>query len=329
MIALLRSILMEPQSKPAPDLQDLIDPAQKTATAITVAATAFGLLAVFLINLISGAMPLKLLDPQWQLRVILQLIANVSFPLVGFMLICLAPQIDPGLALLQRWRHRSQTLALGAVLLFLLIIPLQTHASWKVIRQAKVEQATQLQNDQRRFAALQQAIEQATTMDDLQARMKALDGPVLGLQDQALPLERVRQQLLQALKLARSNNRTALASLPPDQVLAQVINTVQISCSSLVMALCFAAGARRPGSRRTLLLQAVYQGRQWLLSRKLMASTEAGQSLQERQRASDQQKKRHDDSRKRAIKEQQERERQHKQRLAKWGKQRDWFLKGR
>jgi hypothetical protein len=91
-----------------------------------VAATAFGLLAVFLINLISGAMPLKLLDPQWQLRVILQLIANVSFPLVGFMLICLAPQIDPGLALLQRWRHRSQTLALGAVLLFLLIIPLQT-----------------------------------------------------------------------------------------------------------------------------------------------------------------------------------------------------------
>lgn len=188
-----------------------------------------------------------------------------------------------------------------------------------------MEQATQLQNDQRRFAALQQAIEQATTMDDLQARMKALDGPVLGLQDQALPLERVRQQLLQALKLARSNNRTALASLPPDQVLAQVINTVQISCSSLVMALCFAAGARRPGSRRTLLLQAVYQGRQWLLSRKLMASTEAGQSLQERQRASDQQKKRHDDSRKRAIKEQQERERQHKQRLAKWGKQRDWF----
>jgi hypothetical protein len=36
-------------------------------------------------------------------------------------------------------------------------------------------------------------------------------------------------------------------------------------------------------------------------------------------------KKRHDDSRKRAIKEQQERERQHKQRLAKWGKQCNWF----
>jgi hypothetical protein len=70
-----------------------------------------------------------LLDPQWQLRVILQLIANVSFPLVGFMVICLAPQIDSGLALLQRWRQRSQSLAFVAVLLFLLTIPLQTHAS--------------------------------------------------------------------------------------------------------------------------------------------------------------------------------------------------------
>jgi hypothetical protein len=193
-----------------------------------------------------------------------------------------------------------------------------------VIRQAQVQQASQRQTDQRQFTALQQAIMQATTMDDLQARMKAFDDPVLGLQVQALPLERVRQQLLQALELARPNNRNPLSFLPPDQVLAQVINTVQISCSTLAMALCFAAGARHPGSRRTLLMPVVDQGRQWQLSRKLMGSTEAGQSLQEHQRAGEHQK-RHDDSRKRAIKEQQERERQHKQRLAKWGKQSNWF----
>jgi hypothetical protein len=55
---------MEPQSMPVSAVQDLIDPAQKSATAITVAATAFGLLAVFLVNLISGAVLLRLLDPQ-------------------------------------------------------------------------------------------------------------------------------------------------------------------------------------------------------------------------------------------------------------------------
>jgi len=38
-----------------------------------------------------------------------------------------------------------------------------------------------------------------------------------------------------------------------------------------------------------LLLQAFNQGHQWLLSRKRMPSTETGQSLQERQRASEQQ----------------------------------------
>ena len=178
---------MEPQSKPASAVQDLIDPAPNSATAITVAATAFGLLAVFLINLISGAVPLRLLDQQWHLR---------------------------------------------------------------VIRQAQVEQASQWRNNQRQFIALQQAIVQATTMNDLQARMQAHDGPVFAVQDQALPLERVRQQLLQALALAWANNRNTLASLPQDQVFAQLINTVQIFCTSLAMALSFAAGARRPGSRR-------------------------------------------------------------------------------
>jgi hypothetical protein len=37
--------------------------------------------------------------------VIAQLISKVSFPLVAFMLICLAPQIDQNLAQLQRLRQ--------------------------------------------------------------------------------------------------------------------------------------------------------------------------------------------------------------------------------
>jgi hypothetical protein len=64
---------------------------------------------------------------------------------------------------------------------------------------------------------------------------------------------------------------------------------VQISCSFLAMALSFAAGSRRPGSCRTSLLQALYQGRESLLSRMRMPSIETGQSLRERQRASEQQ----------------------------------------
>lgn len=195
---MLRSIQKEPQSKPASAVQDLIDPAQNSATAITVAATAFGLLAVFLVNLISGAVPMRLLDQQWHLR---------------------------------------------------------------VIRQAQVERASQWRSNQRQFIALQQAIVQATTLNDLLARMQALDGPVFAVQDQALPLERVRQQLLQG----------------------------------------------------------VYQGRQWLLSRKRMPSSETGQSLHERQRASEQQVKRMHESRKRALQEQRERERKHKLNLSRSG----------
>jgi hypothetical protein len=48
--------------------------------------------------------------------VLLQLIANVSSSLVGFMLICLAPQIEPNLVMLQRWRQRCEALAPDQVL---------------------------------------------------------------------------------------------------------------------------------------------------------------------------------------------------------------------
>lgn len=65
-------------------------------------------------------------------------------------------------------------------------------------------------------------------------------------------------------------------------MLARGSTQVQISCSFLAMALSFVAGARRHGSCRTLLLQALYQGREWLLSRRRMPSIETGQSLQER-----------------------------------------------
>jgi hypothetical protein len=231
------------------------DPVQARATAITVAATAWGVLAVFLINLVSGALPLQLLDPDWQLKVMVLLMANVAFPLVAFMLFCLAPQIDPSLEPLRIWRQRSQALAVVAVLLFLLLIPLQTFATWRVIHQAETIQANQLRANMRQFRALQRAIEEAPTMGQLRYRLQVLDGPVLGRDDLERPLAQVRQRLLQALRLARINNRTQLATLPRDQVWSLVANAIQINCTSLVMAFCFAAGARRPSARQNLLLE--------------------------------------------------------------------------
>jgi hypothetical protein len=234
---------------------------QSQGVAITVAATAAGVLAVFLINLLSGALPLKLLDPQWQLKVILLVIANVSFPLMGFMLLCLAPEIDPAVVSLRRWRRRSQSLAVGVVLLLLLIIPLQSFATWRLIRQAETAQVAQLRRDQRQFRALEEAIQGATTTADLQRRLQVLEGPVLGREDQGRPLAEVRRRLLQALELARVNNRNQLARVPLEEVGALVANTIQISATALVLALCFAAGARRPGSRTSLLEELLQLGR--------------------------------------------------------------------
>lgn len=235
--------------------------AQARTAASMVAATAAGLLAVFAINLLRGCLPLKLLDPLWQLKAIQLVITHVSFPLVALMLVCLAPQIDPTAAALRRWLRRSEALAVAAVLLLLALIPLQGLATWRLLRQAQASQAIQLQRDERQFTALRQAIEGASSTADLQRRLLTLQGPVLGRNDRARPLVEVRRRLLEALELARSNQRQQLASLPSESVGELVANTLQVWATCLAMAFCFAAGARRGGGRLSLLEQGQDLGR--------------------------------------------------------------------
>lgn len=235
--------------------------AQARTAASVVAATAAGLLAVFAINLLRGCLPLKLLDPQWQLKAIQLVIIHVSFPLVALMLVCLAPQIDPTAAVLRRWRRRSEALAVAAVLLLLALIPLQGLATWRLLRQAQASQTLQWQRDERQFTALRQAIAGASSTADLQRRLLTLEGPVLGRTDRSRPLAEVRRRMLEALELARTNHRQQLASLPSEPVGELVANTLQVWATCLAMACCFAAGARRGGARLTLLEQGLNLGR--------------------------------------------------------------------
>lgn len=234
---------------------------QARQAARTAMAAAIGLLAVFAINLIRGCLPLKLLDPQWQLKGIQLVITHLSFPLVALMLVFLAPQIDPSAVALRRWRRRGEVLAVAAVLLLLALIPLQGLATWRLLRQAQSSQVRQLQRDEVRFTALRQAIEAAGSTAELQRRLLTLEGPVLGREDLARPLVPLRRRLLEALELARANQRQQLAALPAEPVAELVANTLQVWSTCLVMAFCFAAGARRGGARLSLLEQCGALGR--------------------------------------------------------------------
>ena len=177
------------------------------------------------------------------------------------MLVCLAPQIDPTAVSLRRWRRRSEALAVAAVLVLLALIPLQGLATWRLLRQAQASQTLQLQRDERQFTALRQAIEAASSTADLQRRLLTLEGPVLGQNDRSRPLAEVQRRLLEALELARTNQRQQLASLPSEPVGELVATTLQVWATCLAMAGCFAAGARRSGARLSLLEQGLDLGR--------------------------------------------------------------------
>ena len=79
-----------------------------------------------------SALSPKLLDPRWQLDLISNLINNGSLALVGALLIHLAIAFHPGSDRLRARYNTFRRWALAASIGFLLLIPLQMSASWKL-----------------------------------------------------------------------------------------------------------------------------------------------------------------------------------------------------
>jgi hypothetical protein len=82
-------------------------------------------------------------------------------------------------------------LALG----FLLLLPLQEFATWRGLSQGLQQDSARRADAEWRSGAMLQAIQVATSVDDLQSRMQRLQGPTLTPADRALPLPQLLDQL--------------------------------------------------------------------------------------------------------------------------------------
>lgn len=88
-------------------------------------ALSLGLLGIFLVAVVVGSWPPKIMDPQWQLGLTADLINNGSLALVGALLTPLALAFNPGSDRLRARRNTFRQWALAASIGFLLLIPLQ------------------------------------------------------------------------------------------------------------------------------------------------------------------------------------------------------------
>jgi len=254
---------------PTPDLQARWLPWRLS----WAAAVLFLLFGCFVL---AAALPVKLLDPQWNLRIHGAVVNAAGFPLLGLCLLQIAAGLDRQDEAIARRSRLCMRLAAPVAVGFLLLIPLQFWLLWQSSSTATLRQQSQLAKEERSLESLRRALDSASSTADLQRRLQA--GAVLQLDATQLdqPLERLRPQLKQLIQQAeqqRTRRSQREGRLPSLQILGTGLRN---SLPCLALALGFAALAQRRHSSQPLLFE-------W--QHRLTQAGLRGQGLRGRQRS--------------------------------------------
>ncbi|MBW4529732.1 MAG: hypothetical protein KME02_03480 [Aphanothece saxicola GSE-SYN-MK-01-06B] len=228
-------------------------PLSSLASILLAAALALG--GLFVLAVVAGALPVQVLQRDWQQRFIELVIANSGFPLVGFVLVHLAAHVEPERLVLFQLRQRLRRWAVLITVLYLLLIPLQLSVTVRQFSDRAALQAQQRRLVSDQFSGFAALIRSAPDAPSLQRQLAAADGPTLSAADLAKPMPQLRQDLLAALRQAEAampaniQQATPLAPL----VWAAFRDGLRLIGSALLMAVAFAAGAQDRTSSRTLL----------------------------------------------------------------------------
>lgn len=236
-----------------PDPKPFHAESEQQSAGIMLFRVGVALLAIFVVLLLAGLFPIKLIDPAWQLRVIRSLVNNGTIAVLGLVLISLAPIISPS-EKLKRRRQRFANLAVVASIGYLLIVPLQGVAIWQGLNTFNNTQTRQIQAAKEKIEQIRKAVNESSNTADLQKRLQALPGPALPPLNTNAPIDVVRPQLLSLLETAQGQlkQRTAGTGLTADRLQQLIQESVRVGLSSLVFAAAFACGSVWPGGSRNL-----------------------------------------------------------------------------
>lgn len=170
------------------------------------------LLFLFIVNTLFGLLPMRPLEADWQLRVADLLHTTAPFTLLGAALIYLCE--GPTMGAISNWFSllRIRKLAPLAALGFLLLIPLQVHASWVQIRTADIEAQKTIRTVERRVTS----VRMVASSSDLQELSQGLPPDWQPLSSSSLAenrsrlLGRIEPELGRLRTLASTNKSRAI-----------------------------------------------------------------------------------------------------------------------
>ena len=228
------------------------------ANRLVVVATA--LFAIYLVSVLAFVLPPRLLDPVWQLSSIKLAVEAASIPLLGLALFHLAAYLCPANIQLQRRREALARMSILAALGFLMMVPLQGHAIVKSYRLAASVATEQQESATQRADAVRNAIEQASSAEDLQKRLLVLQRSDLQIRVDdkafpAIPLPTLKRQLLSRLDQAEGQFKANVAPIDPATSERITRESLRIMISSLAFAVAFAACGQRKNSPVPFLVE--------------------------------------------------------------------------
>jgi hypothetical protein len=214
------------------------------------------LFLTFFAVVLSGILPLQMLDPLWQQRFCSLLVDNGAFPLMGMAFLHLASYLDPGNGRLAARLRSLASWATLAALGYLLLMPLQPYSAWRTYTSADQSQRGQLSAANKRFADMRQAILSSPNPSELQNRLQALQGPLLGPADLAIPLPALRERLLSSLHQAEQRVGDRLQGPSKAGLWNMVQGSLRVVLTAAGYTIGFAALAQRRGKDVSLLQEA-------------------------------------------------------------------------
>ena len=196
------------------------------------AATAHGVLALFVLAVALPLLPAKLAGPFWLLASTGVSYTNGYLALLSVLLLPMAAALEP-----QSVWHQSRPL---------LLVPLQGLAAWRGLEAAQSLAYRAGRVQQARLAQFRQAVERSATIAEHQNQLAAIQAPPLSAADQRQGLPALKAALISQIKAQESSLLKQAGPQVPIEVLIK--ESLRVLLLAPLMAMGFAVSARRSTS---------------------------------------------------------------------------------
>lgn len=211
------------------------------------------LLGIYILLVLRGLLPLRLIDPRWQLSAGSSLIDNAPIALVAAVIMHFVCYLSPTSDTYRKNVAVISRLAILASFGFLLLIPLRVYSIWSIWQQSTINQTRQISLATQRLDRFRHEIRLSKSKEDLISRLRSLKAPPLPSSSDKQTFSQIKTKLNKALedtqaiiinRSPKSNSRLGSNFF---------LSNLRTILSGIVFAIGFAAVAQRPKSPNIFL----------------------------------------------------------------------------